>query len=122
MNKIIILIISFIISTCFLYGQTISEKDEDMYSINNAVDYARYTGDENKIKALLSRGVNINAKEEKDGWTALHMAVADCNIKNIKLLLKYKASKYVKTNDGRTLFDFIKTFNCSDEIFDVIYK
>jgi ankyrin repeat protein len=68
------------------------------------------------IKLLARYGADMNARD-KQGWTALHIAVdSDCDsssrmgsrpddLPTVKALLETGASKLVRANDGRTARD-----------------
>ncbi len=56
---------------------------------------ASFYGRKSIIEYLLSRHVNINAKDKK-GWTALHAAIQEGNIDIIKLLLENGADVHAR--------------------------
>ena len=55
-----------------------------------------------KIANLVSEGLDINVREEKNGWTALHYAVYYGHYKMAKYLLENGALTEVKTKNGET--------------------
>jgi len=53
------------------------------------------------LKALLARGVNVDA-QDKQGCTALYYAACNGRVRNVRLLLAAGADPNVKENDGYT--------------------
>jgi ankyrin repeat protein len=82
----------------------------------------------NTIKSLINSGVDINAKN-KEGLTALHLAIAEKCEYTIRLLLEMRADCLATDNKGRTImhnciwknttkyFNLINHFN--DEIINI---
>ena len=66
-------------------------------------------------KILLQQGVNVNASN-KDGQTALHLAVGRGNVELVKLLIEAKADVNAKDKSGMSVLD--RTF--SSEISDLL--
>ncbi len=63
------------------------------------------TEDPDIVGFLLSRGADVDAKNEKDDWTALHMACAKGNIDIIDILLGSGADIHAQTKtDNSALF------------------
>ena len=57
------------------------------------------------MEMLITCGVDVN-KKDKDGWTPLHYAANRGHVDVVKILLKNKADKTLKTNDGGTALDW----------------
>lgn len=62
------------------------------------------------LEYLIKEGANINY-QDKNGETALMAAVNSDYIDNVKLLVKYKADKNLRNNDGCTALDIAKSKN-----------
>ena len=62
---------------------------------------ASFKGDNEAIKDLLTKGVNVNIKDA-DGRTPLTEAAWNGHTETIKLLLEHGADPSVKKNDGET--------------------
>ena len=56
------------------------------------------------VKRLLEKGAEIDV-QTKDGWTALHWAVRDSLVDNLRLLRDSGADATLKNADGRTVDD-----------------
>lgn len=54
-----------------------------------------------------SAGVNINAIDERSaiGWTALHFAASDGDVRGVRMLIDAGAWPYIKDANGRTAQD-----------------
>lgn len=57
-------------------------------------------GDIEGVKELLSRGVNVNAQHDINGWTALHWAAKRNHLNIVNLLCNHGADKNIPTNKG----------------------
>jgi len=57
-------------------------------------------GDIDGVKELLSRGVNVNAQHDINGWTALHWAAKRNHLNIVNLLCNHGADKNIPTNKG----------------------
>lgn len=57
-------------------------------------------GDIEGVKDLLSRGVNVNAQHDINGWTALHWAAKRNHLNIVNLLCNHGADKNIPTNKG----------------------
>lgn len=66
----------------------------------------------NTIKSLVNSGVDINAKN-KEGQTALHLAVAENCEYTLRLLLELRADCFVSDNKGRTIMHICVLKNTS---------
>ncbi len=55
-----------------------------------------------KVVSLVSEGIDINTRDEKNGWTALHYAVYYGYYKTAKYLLENGALTEVRNKDGET--------------------
>src|SRR5712691_2456612 len=62
---------------------------------------ASFEGDDEAIRDLLAKGVNVNIKDA-DGRTPLTEAAWNGHTETIKLLLEHGADPNVKKNDGET--------------------
>lgn len=69
-----------------------------------SLHFAVRDADIKMIKLLLQNNININA-QDKDGWTALHIACYNHNEQKIKELLDWNADHTIKTFHGETIFD-----------------
>ena len=58
-------------------------------------------GNLEKVKELISRGVDLNAKDNLN-WTALHHAAFNGHLDIVKELIKNHADLNAKNNIGRT--------------------
>jgi palmitoyltransferase len=66
--------------------------------------WACYTGSETSVMFLLSWNPTVNA-QDREGLSALHLAVMSERTRIIKKLLQKGADKKLKDNKGRTPFD-----------------
>ncbi|XP_023343823.1 ankyrin repeat domain-containing protein 40 [Eurytemora carolleeae] len=57
-------------------------------------------GDIEGVKELLSRGVNVNAQHDINGWTSLHWAAKRNHLNIVNLLCNHGADKNIPTNKG----------------------
>jgi len=62
---------------------------------------AAFNGDVKRVKKLLEKGENPNAKD-KDGWTPLHTAAYMGHVDVVKLLLEHGANPNIQNKDGVT--------------------
>ena len=70
--------------------RNLTEKEKK--ALEKALRLAARNGDTNQIRALLKRGVDINAVHEESGQTALMYAAANGNKEAVELLLKNGAN------------------------------
>ena len=68
---------------------------------HSALMLAALEGDSAKVKALLSRGANVNAKDSA-GRTALMFAVINMHFEIVEVLLSYGADVNSRAVDGGT--------------------
>lgn len=59
-------------------------------------------GDEEAVRTLVEKGVNINAQHEINGWTALHWAAKRGHANIIAYLLEHGADKTLLSKKGET--------------------
>jgi len=59
-------------------------------------------GDTDGVQDLLNRGVNVNARDLVNGWTALHRACKEGYLDIVALLLKNGADKNLRSETGET--------------------
>ena len=67
---------------------------------------AARTGKVRAVKALIARGADVNAKEERRGQTALMWAAAEGNVETIEALLAAGADLHARLDSGFTPFLF----------------
>ena len=78
---------------------TNSEAKSDVYGLHNTCLYGK--GDKHKmVELLLEYGADINLKD-KDGYTALHLAIKDNQPDMVKLLIENGADVNILTKDNR---------------------
>jgi len=63
--------------------------------------FAASAGDVERVRELLKKGVDPNAKNEY-GWTPLHLAALNGRVDVVKLLLERGADPNAKNGDGKT--------------------
>lgn len=69
--------------------------------IESIHDAAR-SEDINQIKSFIDKGYNVNAIEQKTGWTPLHSAVSSGHISIVELLINNRANVNTTSNAGFT--------------------
>ncbi len=83
-------------------GADVNAKQNKYYGGNTALIVAVYKGYSEIIKYLISKGADVNAKND-GGDTALHIAIfKDKNKEIIELLIEKGADVNAKDNDGET--------------------
>jgi cytohesin len=82
--------------------------------------FAAYYGHEEIVELLITKGANVNAKEEK-GWTPLHFAAYYGHEEIVELLITKGANVNAKANDGRTPIDWAITQD-NTETADLLRK
>jgi hypothetical protein len=70
------------------------------------LDAAR-EGDAARVKELLRKGANANARD-KSGWTPLHWAASYGRVDVARLLLEHGADPGIRDKDGRTPLDIAR--------------
>ncbi len=73
-------------------------------SAANVLHYAAQTGDQNRVKLLLSKGADINVQDAY-GQTVLHYAAYSGNLELIKWLVAKGADINAKTDSGMTILE-----------------
>ncbi|KAI6677729.1 hypothetical protein NL676_038525 [Syzygium grande] len=68
-------------------------------ALNAALHRTSFEGHIEVVKALLKKGIDINAKDE-DGYTALHWAIQSGHMDAVELLVKKGANAEAMTNKG----------------------
>ena len=84
------------------------DRKEDSGQIKLNLDLLRYSkkGDKEKILELISHPkLNINYKNE-EGWSALHFACDEGNLKVADILIKANININSQDNNGHTAFHF----------------
>ncbi|XP_022252928.1 ankyrin repeat domain-containing protein 40-like [Limulus polyphemus] len=71
-------------------------------SLEDKLREAACYGDEESIRLLLSKGVNINTQHDINGWTPLHWAAKRGHAPVVKYLLSQGAETYRTSNKGET--------------------
>lgn len=84
----------FVLLACFLAGTRVNAQGDDL---NNAA----MNGDLPRVKTLLAKGADINAKDH-DGMTALMLASITGHVDVVQVLLAKGADVETKENDGAT--------------------
>ncbi|XP_071949042.1 ankyrin repeat domain-containing protein 40-like [Antedon mediterranea] len=59
-------------------------------------------GDNDEIVKLLNLGVEINSRNQVNGWSPLHWACKRGQVKSVGILLERDADKTIETNSGET--------------------
>ena len=76
------------------------------YALDNSIkdEYIEAVKHNNisKVVSLISEGLDVNIRDEKNGWTALHYAVYYGNYKLVQYLLENGALTEAKTKEGET--------------------
>ncbi|MCB1202607.1 MAG: ankyrin repeat domain-containing protein, partial [Leptospiraceae bacterium] len=62
---------------------------------------------EEPVYVLVNLGADVNAKDNR-GDTVLHFAAFSSNSKKVAFLLKHKADKTVRNNEGQTAADLLR--------------
>ena len=76
--------------------------------------YAACYGHDNIVKLLIDK-TNIDIIDN-DGWSALHLAVANNRLSTIKLLISFGANINTKNNNDMSPLDTAKFFGYHDII------
>lgn len=93
-------------------------KDKMNYELLNAI----YTGKEDIVSDLLSKGANPNARSPKNWkieWTPLHYVALNGNQKIARELMKYKPDLDAQAQDGDTPLN-IAILNNNQEIIHLL--
>ena len=100
-------------SLCQSYLFNFGGKPEEIAAINSGIGVgwvirAEDEHDRSKLVAfLLSKGIDIDAIDQRSGITALHTAVLENDLSAVKLLLRSGANKSVKDRShGKTPLEF----------------
>ncbi|XP_076326408.1 ankyrin repeat domain-containing protein 40-like isoform X2 [Tachypleus tridentatus] len=75
---------------------------EHQKSLEDKLREAACYGDEESIRLLLSKGVNINTQQDINGWTPLHWAAKRGHATVVKYLLSQGAEASQTSNKGET--------------------
>jgi hypothetical protein len=84
---------------------------------------AARNGDTETVRSLVAKGVNVNARRQPEGWTALHFAASGAHLQIVELLLQAKADANavgsagtgisskprVVAQAGRAMVDYMKS-------------
>jgi len=73
-------------------------------------------GDAATVRALLNAGVDVNAKRQSDGWTALHCVSWNGQASVVPILLEAGADVYAKNAKDVTALDVARECNKPDVI------
>jgi len=95
MIKKYFLLIAIILTLCLIQGVVVYA------GLNEDLIDAAFQGDVAKVKALLSQGADVNAKD-KFGKRPLHLAAQGGRTEAAKFLIEKGADVSVKDNDGQT--------------------
>ncbi len=90
-------------------------------SIDNLIKAAS-DGDINTVRALLDRGVDINGKNDKFGFTALMKAATNNKESVVSLLLDKRADVNIKNKHGYTALDIAKNNGCDGVVAIIANK
>ena len=82
---------------------------------------ATEAGDLDRMQALLSRRVDINAISAQ-GWTPLHVAAAGGNVEVVALLLTHGADVNAASHIGATPLDNAITYSRSRAVADLLQQ
>jgi ankyrin repeat protein len=63
-------------------------------------------GNDSMVNFLLTKGANVNAKNEGTGWTALHAAAFQEHGKVVRMLLDADADPKSRDCEGRSPIDY----------------
>lgn len=89
-----------------------AKSHQEDYALSCAIDYNQT----DVIKLLLERGANADKKDFWTKFSLLMKAAREGNADIVKLLLDHGASVFVKTNDGKTAYDYAST----DEVREIL--
>lgn len=67
-----------------------------------ALQLAAKYGHVNALQLLIERGANLGARQENDGFTALHEAVIGRRVEAVRVLIAARAPLEARDRDGRT--------------------
>lgn len=71
----------------------------------NALHLAAYDGGEEIMRSLLEKGVDINARNSRQGQTALHIAARRNHAQQVRLLVEYGACTELESGQGETAIE-----------------
>lgn len=81
--------------------QNFTSKRTDGKGIETSLHLAAQKGDYETVQKLISRGTNVNARDD-EGWTPLHYAAGGGYLEIVELLVSNKANVNAKTDNGIT--------------------
>jgi len=90
--------------------QLILENKGLVDSLNNGATpliYASYYGMDSIVNLLLQNGADLNFKSSRNGWEALHCAVAANKLSTLRLLIDSGSNLNALTNDNKTVLHMV---------------
>ncbi|XP_049851975.1 ankyrin repeat domain-containing protein 65-like [Schistocerca gregaria] len=78
------------------------DKARELSQMNSRMIQMADDGMVEEVERLLMLGANVEAKEERYGWTALHPASIDGHLGVVQCLLRYGADVGARDSEGRT--------------------
>ena len=99
MNRVFINILVF--TSIVLVGPVSTFAREEGADLTMSLHQAIVNGDVNEVKSILSKGVDINAKNRRS-WTPLHTAIDSKQNEIVQLLLDKNADVNLADNNGET--------------------
>lgn len=94
---------SLLLASCLVVPAVVSARPE-RDAVRRALFAAALRGDEKSVEALIARGADPNAHDEK-GETALMQAAGAGHYATVQCLLRHDARKDTRDDRGRTAFD-----------------
>jgi len=64
---------------------------------------AARNGDTETVKALVAKGVDVNARRTPEGWTALHFAASGAHLEIVEILLAARADPNAVGSPGNNI-------------------
>lgn len=103
-------------------GANINVEDENGWTpLRHATRKYRNVNDVEIIKILIENGADVNAKNDKDGWTPLIWAAKEGDYDLVKLLIAKGADVNAKDDKEKTAFDYVRKYR-HKEITELLRK